>query len=86
VHVPDDETHNAAQLMWVGGEIELERLQTPKVTNVDLHRRVKQLKSGRYWKPSEAETDAIAADLLGSARPPGTSSIPLVKPCKTLTT
>jgi hypothetical protein len=83
VYVPDASMHNVAELIWVDREIERERLKTPKVANADLHRRIKKLKSESQWKPSKAEADAIAADLLGSARPPGTSSIPLMKPRKT---
>jgi hypothetical protein len=82
-YVPDAVMHDAAELMWTGGEIDRERLETPKVTNFDLRHRVKSLKSENPWTLSEAETSAIAADLLGSTPPPGTTSIPLATPRKT---
>ena len=82
LYVPGAEMRNAAELMWVHGKIKRERLETPNVANVALHRRIKELKRENQWKPSKAEADAIAADLLGSARSPGTSSIPLMKPRK----
>src|SRR5260370_34215928 len=71
VYVPDASMHNVAELIWVDGEIERERLKTPKVANADLHRRIKKLKSESQWKPSKVEPDAIAADRLGSAPRPG---------------
>jgi hypothetical protein len=81
LYVPDEEMANAAAHLWIHGEIEQERRETPKVTNIALHRRVKQMK-GEQWTPSQAEKEAIAADLMGSARPPGTSRIPPATPRK----
>jgi hypothetical protein len=78
-YVSDEQMANTAEHMWIDGQIAQEQLETPGVTNIDLHRRVKRLK-GERWTPSEAEKAAIAADLLGAARPTGTSSIPLASP------
>jgi hypothetical protein len=83
VYVPEADLRHAGELTWVAGEIERERQKTPDVTNFDLHRRVRSLKSESQWEPSEAENAAIAADLLGPARPPGTSAIPLATARKT---
>jgi hypothetical protein len=76
LYVPNEQLANAATQLWIHGQIAQERLETPTVTNIDLHRRVKRLK-GERWTPSEVEKATIAADLLGAARPTGTSSIPL---------
>jgi hypothetical protein len=83
VYVPEADLHHAGELTWVAGEIERERQKTPDVTNFDLHRRVRTLKSESQWGLSEAENAAIAADLLGPARPTGTSPIPMATPRKT---
>jgi hypothetical protein len=82
MYVPDEQMERVADQLWVHDQIAQERLETPRVTDIDLHRRVKRLK-GERWTPSETEKAAIAADLLGAARPTGTSSIPLASPRRT---
>ena len=82
VYLPEEQLANASAELWVHHQIAQERRETPGVTNIDLHRRVRQLK-GERWMPSGAEKAAIAADLLGAARPTGTSSIPLALPRRT---
>jgi hypothetical protein len=77
-HVTPEELVNAAELVAVTGAIEGERLSGSNITNVDLHRRVRQLKNEGQWKLSDAEREAVTVDLLGAARPSGTLPIPLL--------
>jgi hypothetical protein len=78
-HVKPEELAKAAELVAVTGAIESERLSGSNITNVDLHRRVRQLKNEGRWKLSDAEQEAVTVDLLGAARPSGTLPIPLLK-------
>lgn len=79
VYLPLADKRKSAKLLSLNHEIARERRETTRVTNFDLHRSAKQLKGESRWEPSEGERDAIGADLLGSARPPHASAIPLVK-------
>jgi hypothetical protein len=80
VYRPLEDDLKSAKLLSLNREIARERREATKVTNFDLHRHAKQVKGESRWVRSrEGERDAIGADLLGSARPPGASAIPLVK-------
>lgn len=79
VYLPDAELINAMNLVRASGEVERARVERPRIASLDLHRRVRTLRDEGQWKPSKEHEEAIAADILGSKRPPGTSSIPMLK-------
>jgi hypothetical protein len=80
--VSDEDLARAAGLMQVSDEIELQRRENPIVANADLYRRAKKLRSEGQWQPTQEDFAAVTADLMGRSRPPGTKSIPILKPLK----
>jgi hypothetical protein len=69
----DEELIAAAKLVDAVGEVKRARWESPRIASLDLHRRVRKLREAHGWSPLEEHTKAIAAALLGSARPRGTT-------------
>ena len=79
-YVAEKQLSDAANLFSVSEQIELQRSTIPQIADASLYRRVKELKARNRWKPSNANFDAITADLLGASRPAGSRAIPVLKP------
>jgi hypothetical protein len=77
--VPREDLKLIPELMSTDEAIRRERTNNPKVANMELHRRSRRLKSEEWWDVPEEDRRAIAADLLGPARPAGTRAIPFLK-------
>jgi hypothetical protein len=73
----------AFQLVQVSQSIENEGRKGSNVADMGLRRERKTLQQEVQWELSAEQKEAIAADLLGSERPEGTTSIPLLRavPC-----
>jgi hypothetical protein len=71
---------NAGQRVWIGQEIAEERASTPAIATFGTYHRARELEREARWEPTDEDYSLITADLLGSARPPGTRAIPLIKP------
>jgi len=71
---------HASATVGISGQIELQRRNTPAVADFDSYRQLRALRAEASWEPSEKDRELVAADLLGSARPPGTKAIPILKP------
>jgi hypothetical protein len=78
--VPPEELQDMAECtFWLPDAIRREQANSPKVTNLELHRRFRRLKGEQMWAVSEEYRRAIKMDLLGSARPTGSRAIPLLE-------
>lgn len=71
---------NARLRLSAGEQIAEERASAPSIANFRIYQRVRELERQSRWEPSDEHYSLVTADLLGSARPPGTRAIPLVKP------
>ena len=76
---PEEKQKIAEEVFWLPDAIRGERTNSPKITNMELHRRLRRLKSERTWDLSEEDRRAIEIDLLGSSRPAGSRAIPFLE-------